>query len=85
MYDTIAWSYDLLPEDQQRLFRQLSVFTGGWTVEAAEAVGASDASRDAGQTLDVVDGLSELIDQSLVRQIIQPDGSTRYAMLETLR
>ena len=85
MYDTIAWSYDLLPEDQQRLFRQLSVFTGGWTVEAAEAVGASDASRDAGQTLDVVDGLSELIDQSLVRQIIQQDGSTRYAMLETLR
>jgi DNA-binding CsgD family transcriptional regulator/tetratricopeptide (TPR) repeat protein len=63
----------------------LSVFSGGWTVEAAEFVCASDSSSDAGQASAVVDGLSALIDHSLVRQIAQPDGSTRYNMLETLR
>jgi len=36
--DTIAWSYDLLNQDEQRLFRQLGVFVGGWTIEAATEV-----------------------------------------------
>jgi predicted ATPase/DNA-binding NarL/FixJ family response regulator len=85
MRDTIAWSYELLTTDEQRLFRRLSVFAGGWTLEAAEAVGGSDPIQDAGRALEVIDGLSTLIDQSLVRQITQPDGSTRYTMLETLR
>jgi predicted ATPase len=77
MRDTIAWSYDLLGPNQQRLFRQLAVFVGGWTLEAAEAVCGGD--------LDVLDGLDVLVDHSLVGQIEQPDGSGRFGMLETVR
>ena len=42
---TIAWSYDLLEASEQRLFRWLSVFRGGWTIEAAEAVASTPSSR----------------------------------------
>jgi non-specific serine/threonine protein kinase len=85
MRDTIAWSYDLLNADQQRLFRQLAVFAGGWTLEAADAVGGLDLepSRDATQA--VLEGIDALVDHSLVRQIEQSDGSVRFDMLETIR
>jgi predicted ATPase/DNA-binding CsgD family transcriptional regulator/transcriptional regulator with XRE-family HTH domain len=73
---TVAWSYDLLTPEEQHLFRQLSVFRGGWTLDAAEAF------VDGG---DVLDGLARLIDHSLVRVRDQPDGSTRFGMLETIR
>jgi predicted ATPase/DNA-binding XRE family transcriptional regulator len=76
--DTIAWSHDLLSPDGRRLLRRLGVFVGGWTLEAAEAVANPD------RTLDVLDGLSSLVDQSLVR-IVASAGSTRFAMLETIR
>ena len=75
--NTIAWSYDLLEPDQQRLFRRLAVFAGGWTLEAAEAV--------FGAELDVLAGLSLLVDHSLVQPVEQVDGVTRFAMLETIR
>ena len=75
--NAIAWSYDLLTPDVQRLFRELSVFTGGWTLEAAEAVCSSPG--------DLLDRLSVLVDQSLVYQVQQPDGSVRFSMLETIR
>ncbi len=74
--DTIAWSYDLLSIDDQALFRQLSVFVGGFSLAAAEAVA---------QTLDVLDGIANLIDQSLIQQTTDALGSTRFAMLETVR
>ncbi|HUG13994.1 MAG TPA: LuxR C-terminal-related transcriptional regulator [Thermomicrobiales bacterium] len=77
MRDAIAWSHDLLQPSEQRLLRQLAVFVGGWTLAAAEAVADAD--------LTVLDGLSTLIDHSLIQQIEQPDGSTRYGMLETIR
>ncbi|HUG15404.1 MAG TPA: LuxR C-terminal-related transcriptional regulator [Thermomicrobiales bacterium] len=77
MRDTIAWSYNLLAPEEQRLMRQLSVFAGGWTLEAAEAVCDDD--------LDALDGLSALIDHSLVQQREQPDGTARCWMLETIR
>ena len=77
--DTIAWSYDLLPADERRLFRRLSVFRGGWTQEAAVAVAAGDRMQDA------LDGLERLVEQSLIRIITQPDGTARYSMLETIR
>ena len=74
---TIAWSYDLLPEEAQRLFRQLSVFAGGWTLEAAEAIHAPGG--------DVLDELAALVEHSLVSRSELPDGSTRFRMLETIR
>jgi predicted ATPase/DNA-binding CsgD family transcriptional regulator len=75
--DAIAWSYDLLSPDDQRLFRELAVFSGGWTLEAAEAICSSGA--------DVLDRFSVLVDHSLVHRIEQPDGSVRFGMLETIR
>jgi predicted ATPase/transcriptional regulator with XRE-family HTH domain len=77
MRDAIAWSYDLLHEDEQQLFRQLSTFVGGWTLEAAEA------AAPAG--IDVIETLTTLVNSSLVGQTTNPDGRTRFGMLETIR
>ena len=80
--DTIAWSYDLLNDEEQRLFRRLAVFVGGCTLEAAEAV--CDADGDLG--LDqMFDGIASLVDKSLLRQEDGPDGEPRFTMLETIR
>ena len=76
MRDTIQWSCDLLTPDEQRAFRQLSVFAGGWTVEAAEAVVDLD---------DTIETLASLIDKSLVQRIDIPDQPARYSMLEPIR
>jgi predicted ATPase len=75
----IAWSYDLLDEPDRLLFADLSVFIGGASLDAIEAVCGPDQSRD------VLDGLSSLVDKSLVRQGETPDGEPRFAMLETIR
>ena len=77
----IDWSYDLLSEEEQRLFRRLSVFLGGCNLEAVESV--CDAKQDLG--LDVLDGMTSLVDKSLARQIEQPDGEPGFTMLETIR
>jgi len=77
----IDWSYDLLTEPEQKLFRRLSVFFGGCTLEAVEAV--CDTKRDLG--VDVLDGMSSMVDKSLVRQTEQADGEPRFVMLETIR
>src|SRR5207249_10096992 len=58
----IDWSYDLLSEPERMLLRRLSVFAGGWTLEAAEAV----AGGDAVETWEVVDLLTALVEKSLV-------------------
>ncbi len=78
---TIDWSYDLLNEPEQKLFRRLSVFQGGCTLEAVESV--CDTKKDLG--LDVLDGMASMVDKSLVRQIEQGDGEPRFVMLETVR
>lgn len=84
MRDAIAWSYDLLTEEEQHLFRRLAVFVGGFTLDAAEAV-AGQVARARGARLSVLDGVAALVDQSLLRSEGQPDGEPRLAMLETLR
>lgn len=78
----VDWSYDLLNETEKTFFARLSVFTGGWTLEAAEAVCAFDPIED----WEVLDLLTSLADKSLV--IVEEDsvaGDTRYRMLETLK
>src|SRR5215469_3803969 len=76
---TIAWSHDLLTEAAKRLLALCSVFAGGASMEAIEIVcGAVDIG------VPVLDGLQELVDQSLLRQVSRP-GSVRYVMLETIR
>jgi non-specific serine/threonine protein kinase len=74
---TIDWSYELLDEGNKTLFRQLSVFSGGWTLEAAEAI--------ISEPVDVVDGLMSLLDNSLVRLQQSTQNAPRYRMLETVR
>jgi predicted ATPase len=76
---TIAWSYDLLDPGEQRLFRRLGVFTGGWTLQTAEAVAGYDGD------LDVLAGIASLADKSLVRLTDRDGDHARYGMLETIR
>jgi predicted ATPase/DNA-binding SARP family transcriptional activator len=79
---TIAWSHDLLAEEEQVLFRRLSIFTGGWSLDGTEAVASIDADPGA----DTVLTLSRLIDHSLVETRPARDGAElRYTMLETIR
>lgn len=77
---TIDWSYHLLPPDHQRLFRQLGVFRGGFTLAAAEAV----CGLPAGPTADVLHGVAGLVEHNLVQAMPMPDRTTRYRMLETI-
>ena len=77
----IDWSYDLLNAAEQKLFRRLSVFVGGGTLEAIEAV--CDTKNDLG--LDLLDGVASIVDKSLVQQVDQPQGELHFSMLETIR
>ena len=77
----IAWSYDLLSEAEQRLFCRISVFVGGCSFEAAEAV--ADAKQDLG--VDVIDGIESLVKKSLLQLSEEPDGEARLTMMETVR
>jgi predicted ATPase len=82
--DSIDWSHDQLEEDEQRFFRRLCVFAGGWSLDAAEAVCAGDGV----ESWEALDVLSRLVDKSLVEMAADTDGDTeraRYRMLETIR
>ena len=76
----LDWSHNLLSEDEKKLFGRLSVFAGGWTLEAAEAVGAGGNAEE-----DVLDLLSGLVEKSLVATKGGDQGGTRYRMLEPVR
>jgi predicted ATPase len=79
--NTLAWSYELLTAEEQCLFRRLSVFVGGCTLEAVEAVCAAlDDQADH-----VLEGVASLLDKSLLQQMEQPHGEPRLMMLETIR
>jgi predicted ATPase/DNA-binding XRE family transcriptional regulator len=87
--DAIAWSYGLLSESEQAVFRRLCVFAGGCTLEAAETVCGDTSARDSS----VLDRLAALVDASLVRVHDRPlaadgadaRGQPRLGMLETIR
>ena len=81
MRRAIAWSYDLLSSAEQRLLCRLTVFIGGWTLEAAEAV--ADGPPPLG--ISVLDGLASLVEKNLVVQREGEDGEPRFALLETIR
>lgn len=84
--DTIDWSYRLLTEPEQVLLRRLSVFAGGFTLAAAEAVGSVAGDQDAGPPVDaVLDLLARLIEKSLVVVEEPSGGSRRYRLLEVIR
>jgi predicted ATPase/DNA-binding winged helix-turn-helix (wHTH) protein len=78
---TIDWSYDLLSAAEQKLFRRLSVFVGGCTLESVEAV--CDARGDL--AFDLLDGMTSMVDKSLLQQVEQANGESRFVMLETIR
>jgi predicted ATPase len=75
--NTIEWSYSLLPKEEQDLFARLSVFVGGCTFAAAEAVCNPESD------LDLLEGMASLVDKSLLRQ--DGDEEPRFTMLETIR
>jgi predicted ATPase/DNA-binding CsgD family transcriptional regulator len=75
------WSHELLSEEERIAFRRLSVFAGGWTLEAAETVCAGEGI-DEGEVMDL---LASLVDKSLVLVTEQRDGEARYRLLETVR
>ena len=79
--NTIKWSHDLLDANERRLFQQLSIFVGGWTLEAAEAV--CNAINDP--PTDLLQGVTSLLDKSLLQQIGQEGEEPRLVMLETIR
>jgi predicted ATPase/DNA-binding CsgD family transcriptional regulator/Tfp pilus assembly protein PilF len=81
--NTIQWSYDLLSEAEQQLFRRLGVFSGGCTLEAAIAVCYLEGGEDQ-QSNDPLDGIESLLNKSLLKQIEHEDEVT-FGMLETVR
>ncbi len=78
---TVDWSYGLLNAAEQTLFRRLSVFTGGCTLEAVEA--ACNTKGDLG--IEVLDGMASMVDKSLAQHVEQVDAETRFLMLSTIR
>ena len=78
MRGAVAWSYDLLDEEERAVLRRLAVFPGGCTLDAAEAVcGAGDG--------EVIEALGSLVEKSLVRHREQEDGEPRFTLLEVVR
>ena len=78
---TIDWSYQLLDAGEQVLFRRLAVFPGSFSLDAAEAI----CSGPEGPDVDVLDGVMSLASKSLLRQMEELAGTSRFAMLETIR
>jgi predicted ATPase/DNA-binding winged helix-turn-helix (wHTH) protein len=78
--DAIEWSHDLLSAEEQKLFRRLAVFVGGWTLDAAEAIATGEDLTES-----VLDLLTRLMDHSLVQRVDDVDGAPRFAILETVR
>lgn len=83
--DTVAWSYDLLDEDERLLFGRLATFSGDFSLSAAEAVCGPEGDR---AEVDILEALASLVDYSLLAvqaSVDQEDAQPRFAMLETIR
>ncbi len=76
--DTIAWSHDLLSEEEGTLFRRISVFVGGCSMEATEAVCSGEG------TIDILNGVESLVAKNLLR-MVEVNGGLRVMMLNTIR
>jgi non-specific serine/threonine protein kinase len=74
---TLDWSYELLTETERELFRQLSVFVGGFTLDALESVALLDSNQS------ILDALSRLVDKSLL--LVEQQDQPRYRFLEPIR
>jgi predicted ATPase/transcriptional regulator with XRE-family HTH domain len=86
--EAIAWSYDLLSAEEQRLFRWLGVFAGGFSLSMVETVCGERSERsEPGASDDVLDGIAALVEHSLVQPQAQPgpDNEPRFRLLETIR
>jgi predicted ATPase/class 3 adenylate cyclase/DNA-binding CsgD family transcriptional regulator len=79
--NTLRWSYDLLDAQEQRLFRRLAIFAGGCVPEAVEAVSTAVGDSDAG----VLEGITSLLDKSLLQRTEGDGKEPHYVMLETIR
>jgi predicted ATPase/DNA-binding CsgD family transcriptional regulator len=81
---TIDWSYNILSKAEQVLFQRLSVFVGGWTLEAAESICGAESASSIVKSDDVLNLLEQLIHKSLVIKE-EAEHESRYHMLETIR
>jgi predicted ATPase len=94
LLNTIEWSYNLLSEDEKRLFARLAVFRGTFSLDAVETVcgdglpgsapGSVPGSAPGARTAHLFDGLASLVNKSLIQQQELPGGEPRFVMLETL-
>jgi predicted ATPase/DNA-binding winged helix-turn-helix (wHTH) protein len=88
MRETIFWSYDLLTEKEKCLFERLGIFAGGFTLEAAEKVAGKESNFLTAfdqKTFTVLDGITSLIEQSLIVSQETNQGEIRFRMLEVVR
>lgn len=81
MRGAIKWSYDLLEEEEKKLFERLAVFVGGFDLNAAEWIGSTKADPQ----IDIFNGIASLVDNNLLVQREQADGEPRFRMLEVVR
>src|SRR5260370_8997286 len=80
--NALQWSYDLLDGKEQRLFRRLSVFSGGWTLEAVEAMEKALNERES-SAISVLESVASLLDKSLVLRTNKQDEEPRWFMFIT--
>jgi predicted ATPase/transcriptional regulator with XRE-family HTH domain len=84
LHNTLKWSYELLSSEEQCLFRRLSVFSGGWTLDAAEAIWKVGQGME-GRKLTAFEGVAALLDKSMLQQVEQDGEEPRLQMLVTVR
>ena len=82
--NALKWSYDLLDAEEQRHFRRLSVFVGGWALEAVEAVWKAGQTRDY-DSVSVLNGITSLLDKSLLTQLEEEGAEPYLIMLKIVR